>query len=306
MHREIRARLAQPGVNQGVTRMMLITWNIQWCRGCDGRVDPARIIDQARAMGDFDVLCLQEVADNFGELAGSQGENQFEVLAGLLPGFQAFAGIGVDRIAGNGRRQRFGNLILSRLPVLSVWQHLLPFPAATDTRRSPGMPRVAIEVVLDLPGGPLRVLTTHLEYYSARQRAAQVMRLRELHEQACGHSQDAATFSVKPGPFEPAVRPVSAVLTADFNYRPDDDLHRLMQQPFAMASVPAWQDAWTLANPGIEHAPTVGCFDRQQWPAAFACDFIYVTQDLAPRVRQLRVNGTTDASDHQPVMLELA
>ena len=28
--------------------MKLVTWNIQWCRGCDGRVDPARIVD-ARA-----------------------------------------------------------------------------------------------------------------------------------------------------------------------------------------------------------------------------------------------------------------
>jgi endonuclease/exonuclease/phosphatase family metal-dependent hydrolase len=45
--------------------MKLVTWNIQWCRGCDGRVDPQRIVDDARAFADFDVLCLQEVAANF-------------------------------------------------------------------------------------------------------------------------------------------------------------------------------------------------------------------------------------------------
>ena len=27
--------------------MKLITWNIQWCRGIDGRVDPARIVEHA-------------------------------------------------------------------------------------------------------------------------------------------------------------------------------------------------------------------------------------------------------------------
>jgi endonuclease/exonuclease/phosphatase family metal-dependent hydrolase len=45
--------------------MKLITWNVQWCRGCDGRVDPSRIVEHARALADFDVLCLQEVAHNF-------------------------------------------------------------------------------------------------------------------------------------------------------------------------------------------------------------------------------------------------
>ena len=52
--------------------MKLVTWNIQWCRGCDGRVDPPRIVDHARAFADFDVLCLQEVAANFPTLKGSQ------------------------------------------------------------------------------------------------------------------------------------------------------------------------------------------------------------------------------------------
>jgi endonuclease/exonuclease/phosphatase family metal-dependent hydrolase len=43
--------------------MKLITWNIQWCRGCDGLVDPVRIIHTVRQLADFDVLCLQEVSD---------------------------------------------------------------------------------------------------------------------------------------------------------------------------------------------------------------------------------------------------
>ena len=60
--------------------MKLITWNIQWCRGCDGRVDPRRIIEHARALADFDVLCLQEVAHNFPGLDGSSGED----LPGLM------------------------------------------------------------------------------------------------------------------------------------------------------------------------------------------------------------------------------
>ena len=65
--------------------MQLVTWNIQWCRGVDGRVDPARIVAHARAFADFDVLCLQEVAANFPALEGSHGEDQFSLIAERLP-----------------------------------------------------------------------------------------------------------------------------------------------------------------------------------------------------------------------------
>ena len=72
--------------------MKLVTWNIQCGRGMDGRVDLKRIVDAARQVADFDVLCLQEVADGFAELAGSSGENQFAEIAALLPGFAAVEG----------------------------------------------------------------------------------------------------------------------------------------------------------------------------------------------------------------------
>ena len=57
--------------------MKLITWNIQWCRGVDLKVDAARVIAQARKLADFDVLCVQEVADNFPHprLSGASDEN---------------------------------------------------------------------------------------------------------------------------------------------------------------------------------------------------------------------------------------
>ncbi|MGZ5241322.1 MAG: endonuclease/exonuclease/phosphatase family protein [Caldimonas sp.] len=73
--------------------MKLVTWNIQWCLGVDGRVDPKRIVGEARAFCDFDVLCLQEVAANFPALQGSAGEDQFALLAALLPDCTAVPGV---------------------------------------------------------------------------------------------------------------------------------------------------------------------------------------------------------------------
>ena len=80
--------------------MKLVTWNIQWGCGMDGRVDLARIVKTARAMADFDVFCVQEVADNFPDLAGNDDRDQFAELRGLLPGYACIQGYGVD-VAGD-------------------------------------------------------------------------------------------------------------------------------------------------------------------------------------------------------------
>ncbi len=85
--------------------MIVVTWNIQWGRGVDGRVDLKRIVDTARQLGDFDILCLQEVADNYPGLAGAGTDNQFALLAALLPRFHATEGVAVERhTAGLGRQ----------------------------------------------------------------------------------------------------------------------------------------------------------------------------------------------------------
>ena len=54
--------------------MKLVTWNTQWCRGLDDRVDVLRIVDGARSMADFDVLCLQEIAQGFDTMPGQPGD----------------------------------------------------------------------------------------------------------------------------------------------------------------------------------------------------------------------------------------
>jgi endonuclease/exonuclease/phosphatase family metal-dependent hydrolase len=284
--------------------MKLVTWNIQWCRGCDGKVDPRRIVDHARAFADFDVLCLQEVAANYPSLAGSSGEDQFQELAGLLPAFEPVAGVAVDVPDEAGRRRRFGNLILSRLPVLRVLRHQLPW--LPDPHGKPGMPRLLLEAVVRSPLGDLRVMTTHLEYYSAVQRAAQVEAIRRAHEQSCAHAAlDGPVGDNSGGPFDRYPQPASAILTGDFNFKPDDPLHTRMQEAFG-GDTPGLRDSWSVAHPGVPHQDTNGVHDRVQWPAAYPCDFIYVTSDLAPRVRQVRVDGATQASDHQPMLIELA
>jgi endonuclease/exonuclease/phosphatase family metal-dependent hydrolase len=282
--------------------MKLVTWNIQWCLGCDGRVDPRRIVDDARAFADFDVLCLQEVAANFPALKGSSGEDQFALLAAALPGFTAVAGIAVDTAAPGGSRRRFGNMILSRLPVRWVLRTTLPWPADPAVR---SMPRVLLEALVEAPFGPLRVMTTHLEYYSALQRAAQLEALRQRHEEACGQALAGGAGEASDGPFERQPQTVSAILTGDFNLRPDDPLHARLCDGHADTRMPALADAWQRLHPGEPQPPTIGVHDCHQWPDPFACDFIFASGDLGDRLRAIAVDLRTEASDHQPMMVEL-
>ncbi|MDW8469071.1 MAG: endonuclease/exonuclease/phosphatase family protein [Burkholderiales bacterium] len=280
--------------------MKLLSWNIQWCRGMDGRVDPGRIAHEARRIADPDVICLQEVAQGFADLAGSSGEDQPALLAREFEGYEAHYAFAVD-LPGSPARARFGNLILSRLPVRQVFRHSLPWPADPGVA---SMPRVALEAVIETSFGPVRVLTVHLEYYSARQRAAQVERLRELHEEACAHARAEPPASAA-GPFRPLPRPRSAIVCGDFNFAPDDPLHARLQAPFT-SDTPRLLDAWPLANPGAPHSPTFRLYDREYRGAPYCCDFVFVTEDLAPRIASARVYADTQASDHQPVAVNFA
>ncbi|MBL0142386.1 MAG: endonuclease/exonuclease/phosphatase family protein [Betaproteobacteria bacterium] len=278
--------------------MKLITWNIQWGRGIDGRVDLARIVSHAREMADFDVLNVQEIADNFPGLAGNDSADQFAQLAALLPGYTAIPGYGVD-LAGPGRRRRFGNMILTRLPVVSVRRHALPWPA--DPGRE-SMPRVAIEATLMLPLGPVRFTTTHLEYYSPVQRSAQAARLRDLHDEACGRALQPGFPTAKDGPFDNTAQTPSAILTADFNFPPENPAYDDIQKPLASGG-PAYRDAWALVNGHRAHDPTFCVHDHRYAKEPYCCDFLYVSEDLAKRVRGIRVDLDTQVSDHQPVLL---
>ena len=265
--------------------MRLISWNVQWCRGIDGTVDPARISREARRL-DPDVLCFQEVSQGFTDLAGSQGEDQVEALRREFPGYAVFFAAAVDVPGAGGARRCFGNLLASRLPVGRVMRHILPWPAADV----PSMPRIALEAVVQAPEGAVRVITTHLEYYSSGHRAAQIERLRELH---AGTNREKVDSD---GPFKPQPRPQSAIVCGDFNMPPEDPLRTRFLETFV--------DAWEHVHPGEPHPHTFHVHEEGE--RSYCCDYVFITADLAPRLRSISVDGANRASDHQPVILAIA
>ncbi len=282
--------------------MKLLSWNIQWGRGLDGRVDLARTLRTIHELGDFDVICLQEVAANFPGLPGSHGEDEIAELSAGLPGYTAIYGAATDVPDGRGGRSQFGNAIFSRLPVGQVWRHLLPWPAERDV---PSMQRVLVEAVVDADVGPLRVLTTHLEYYSQRQRQIQVDAIRNLHADACAMATRAPLAEEQGGSFEVFPRPAEALLCGDMNFPATAPERARILAPFA-AGEPGFRDAWEVLHPGEPHAPTVGIHpvDFVDRPECF--DFVFVTTGLAARLRSHGIDARTEASDHQPVWVDLA
>lgn len=265
----------------------IVTWNIQNGRGCDGATDLARIAAVVKSMGDADVICLQEVARNDPDIAG--GADQVAELRALFPGYEAIYGPARWR----GPRQ-FGNLLLARLPILQVFNHLLPRPAQSGIKH---MQRQSIEAVVQTRAGALRVMTTHLEYFSVSQRIAQLERLRELQAEVAANEAQPPTPAAPP--YDPAPRPSSLVLCGDFNLLPHEAEYELLFEPPLL-------DAWMRFRKDEPHPPSTGLFDREQWAMGGHCrDYFAVTADVAARIVALEANLDTDASDHQPLRLTL-
>lgn len=283
--------------------MKLVSWNVQWGRDAGGCVDLNRTIGEAKRLADFDVLCLQEVTRGFGVLPGGPGPDQFDELSRALPGYTVLDAIGADLppVDGSARRRQFGNAIATRLPVSMAIRHSLPWPADAA---APSMQRVALEAVIEASRGPLRVIVTHLEFYSLKQRLAQVDQLRRLQLEAVDHAAHPAPAENAVGPFAPTARPVSAIVCGDFNSAFGSAAYRRFVAP--LPDAPAFIDAWTTLHADATPPPTAGVYDTRQWSdGPLTCDFVFVTEDLRDRLRSCEIDGLTQASDHQPIVLEI-
>ncbi len=283
--------------------MKLVTWNTQWCKGLDGLVSPQRIVKEALKLADFDVLCLQEIAVNYPSLTGDSPLDQPQAIASLLPGFEVIFGAAIDERP-NGKAQQFGTLIASRLPILQVQKWMLPSPCRTGASHA-WMPRVCTVCAIEAPWGPVRVMTTHLEYHSQPQRLVQAQALRHWHEESCAQALNCRPMSVDEvgTPYQTKPHTMDAILCGDFNFESDSDEYRYLTDH---TRTHAMSDSWTIAQTGQPHPPTFRLFDDTYGPDAVSCDFVFVSESLTSRVQSVVVDTLTQASDHQPVLIVLS
>ena len=128
-------------------------------------------------MSSPDVVCLQEVSRNCKLKDGTQPD-QLNQLSNIFKGYELFFGPAYDVLRPDeSKREQFGNIILSKLPVLSSFNHILPQPTNSSYRH---MPRQVTEVTVKTQQFTVCIMTTHLEYGSQTQRFAQAKRILDI------------------------------------------------------------------------------------------------------------------------------
>lgn len=154
--------------------LRLASYNVHMWRGLDRRRDPHRTLRVLEEL-DADVVVLQEAVVPFGH------QRPGKALARATD-MEALPGVTMFR-----KDAHYGNMLLSRLPVLSVRRLDLSW-----RRREP---RGAIDAVLDLQGTPVRVVATHLGL-SGRERLFQVGRILDALDR---HPEHGAAVTVLAG-----------------------------------------------------------------------------------------------------------
>ncbi len=134
-----------------------------------------------------DIICLQEVTTNW-EVCNR--DNQPEILAKALNRYAAYApAFEVDdsycdeRGTISNARRGFGNMVLSRWPIVYSRPHALPRPPTEVPAKfypAVNMPRTALETVIDIKGLPLRIISLHLSHLPGPQQQKQVETLKTL------------------------------------------------------------------------------------------------------------------------------
>jgi endonuclease/exonuclease/phosphatase family metal-dependent hydrolase len=143
-----------------VRPLVVATYNIHRCYGGDGRFAPERIravLDEL----DADLVALQEV-----ETRDGGGLDLLDFLAG--DAYRPIAGPTMHR-----RNARYGNALLTRLPVAESFQHDLSVPGRE--------PRGAIDARVRAGGTTVRLMATHFGL-SVAERRLQARRILELME----------------------------------------------------------------------------------------------------------------------------
>ena len=280
--------------------LTIVSWNIQYGKGVDGDIDLSRIAREILLDGFPDLICLQEVSRNYP--ATDNGSDQVAELQKFFPEYESFFGASHDRSGGfNGSRRQFGNLVLTRHSPVQVLNHLLPSPADPKVKF---MSRQTTELVIPTSSGAIRVMNTHLEFFSEKQQLSQVHRIRELHEEACTQFSEPG-LDLPNTPFERVDRPEKMVICGDFNFTPDSICYQRMTAAFPR-KIPDLLDAWNTLHPAESRSPTCGVFDHNQWKNGPHCrDYFFLSENLIQQIQEVSVNTKTNASDHQPICLIL-
>jgi endonuclease/exonuclease/phosphatase family metal-dependent hydrolase len=196
----------------------VLTYNIHWALGMDGKYDVRRIAEVIKAAKP-DLVALQEV-----DVGVKRSARVHEVrllaestgLAGRFGPTQHFEG------------GLFGNAVLTGLPILDVEIHPLPYTEATPQLQT--YPRGAIAVTVTAPDGkPLRFISTHFQHNVPEDRVAQAKATNEL--------------------FAAEGDRLRTILAGDMNAKPDNEPIRVLLERWKQAGDEGLSPTVPVVNP---------------------------------------------------------
>ncbi len=272
-------------------------------------MDLGRIADE---IGDQDIICLQEVERFFPE---TEMLDQVNEISSLFASHHWVFGPGVDvnadEIDDSGRirhrRRQFGNMLLSRQPILSSRNHLLPKHGLLNPM---SLQRSVLEGVVDCDSGPLRIYTTHLASASPAERHEQITTIMDLIKElpsrggvwsGAGCPTHWVDTDIQPP------MPSRAMIMGDFNMTPSDAEYELLVGADDLAHgrlgrLDLLVDAWIAAGSGSTDQPTCVEATRNDRPERHVrLDYLFLTPDLARALQSMTVDNGARGSDHQPI-----
>ena len=281
----------------------IATYNIQYGYGQDGCYGLNRVIAEVR---DQDIICLQEVTTNWGVC---NRDNQPEILAKALnmyaayaPAFEVDDSHCDDNGVINNARRGFGNMVLSRWPILYSRPHSLPRPPTEVPEKfypAVNFPRTALETVISVNGIPLRIVSLHLSHLPGPQQQAQVEVLKTLAfslvEEAPLWENDPRIAQWSQNQSAPQV-PESTLLLGDFNFEPDSACYSAMLN-FPAGATRTLIDGWKEGGGSTTHNFT--CVEDDGRLSRL--DYLFASDNLRGKIHSARVDPDSEASDHFPL-----
>lgn len=286
--------------------MNFVSYNIQYGFGLDGRYDLARI---ARSLEGADVIALQEVTRGF-------SRNGFaDMVAGIAALFPDYfwaygpsCDIHIDEGEGGlqpvrGTRFQFGNMVLSRWPILSTRTLLLP---RSRTIAKINLQRGATEAVIAIPGGAIRVYSVHLDHVSADERIRQ---LHFLNGQINAFVQEGGSLTGGGDLDLPELpMPEDYMIMGDFNMEPESPEYCALAGAGGgyygrVARIGTPVDAFAaLKAYGLE---SYSWMDPEDHGKRMHLDYCFVSCGLESRLKSARIDTQSLGSDHFPVWVEI-
>ena len=270
--------------------MKFLSYNIQYGKGQDGEFNLYRI---AETIKEADVVCIQEI-EKFWQRSGFV--DQAQILSEFLPKFYSVYGPALDMDASlkneygqiSNRRRQFGNMILSRYPIISTRNFPLPKQGTGPVH---AIQRGLLEAVIDIPGlSHTRVYSTHLSHRNPESRFPQIkLMIRRINqaplEQGAwsGEHTDAGWTEGEKPPM-----PKQFVLMGDMNFKLDSKEYQ------EMTDSEDFYDAWKSSD-----------VDRGTNVDGDSIDHCFVSKNILPKIKRTYIDRKITASDHWPLWMEM-